>query len=59
MALRRWGRAMLPHEGNEPRPTAEMKLEAYNDRDDAKGKLDLHRESCPTCFKDFNILRKR
>jgi hypothetical protein len=48
-ALRRWGQVMLP---SSPAPTAEIKQKAYDERDGAKGKLDRHMESCPTCFKD-------
>jgi hypothetical protein len=28
---------------------SELRLKAYQDRSTAKRKLDLHRQSCPTC----------
>jgi hypothetical protein len=59
MALRRWSRVAL----FDAVTSIEIKQQAYEERDGAKGKLDRHRESCPICFKDrwktFDTLRKR
>ena len=44
-SLRRWGEAMLSQAETAP----QWRLKAYQDRYRAKRRLDLHKESCPTC----------
>jgi hypothetical protein len=61
-SLRHWGQVMLSYEGEARGPASDVKRKAYEERDEAKLKLNLHRDSCPICFKDkwrtFDTLRK-
>jgi hypothetical protein len=44
-SLRRWGEAMLSQVETAP----QLRLKAYQGRFEARRKLGLHEESCPTC----------
>jgi hypothetical protein len=50
--LTRWGQAMLSQADEQGMPASELRLKAYQDRDTAKRKLNLHKESCLTCKAD-------
>jgi hypothetical protein len=48
-SLRHWAQAMLSQAEEEGVTASELRLKAYQNRSAAKGKLGLHKESCPTC----------
>jgi hypothetical protein len=54
-AIRFWGHAVLSPDARE---TAEIKQEAYRERDAAKRRLSDHKSTCPACKPKLKVTRR-